>query len=73
MNYAECNAKQAIFIDEKDRDRFFDVLPIGVERFNLTSLTKAYRLHLISGPEGHADLISKYTISHKFIRKRRHT
>jgi len=28
------NAKQAIFIDDEDRNRFFDVLTIVVERFN---------------------------------------
>ena len=28
------NAKQAIFIDDEDKDRFFDVLSIVVERFN---------------------------------------
>lgn len=50
------NAKQAIFIDDEDRDRFFDVLTIVVERFNW--LCHAYCLMgnhyhlLIETPEG---------------------
>lgn len=28
------NARQTIFIDDEDRDRFFDILSTVVERFN---------------------------------------